>query len=185
MEQDPDYICCRDGYVMNAANAPINAHVFAAHAKLAWLAADWVDRAPHNTTTNYENIALQKNPTRFVTMIYMPSTLCVWEAPQATELGKGEEEAARFALTAASLKQGIMAHLARPTSSCQPAVGPCFADGLNTSHTSVQSTMYVLGSGVLTPAEAQPYLPFLVAKSTPFPRCSAALSVRPPSMLES
>ena len=36
--------------------------------------------------------------------------------------------------------------------------------------------MYVLGQGVLTPAEAQPYFPFLLAKSRPFPRCSAALS---------
>lgn len=36
--------------------------------------------------------------------------------------------------------------------------------------------MYVLGQGVLTPAEAQPYLPFLKAKSQPFPRCSAALT---------
>ena len=30
--------CCRDGYVMNNANAPINAHAWAAHRKLAWLA---------------------------------------------------------------------------------------------------------------------------------------------------
>ena len=30
--------CCRDGYVMNAANAPTNAHVWAAQRKLAWLA---------------------------------------------------------------------------------------------------------------------------------------------------
>jgi hypothetical protein len=40
----------------------------------------------------------------------------------------------------------------------------------------VQATMYVIGQGVLTPEEAQPYFAFLQAKSRPFPRCSAALS---------
>lgn len=29
----PDRLCCRDGYVMNAANAPINAHVWAAYVR--------------------------------------------------------------------------------------------------------------------------------------------------------
>lgn len=127
----PDKSCCRDGYVMNAANAPINAHVWAAHHKLAWLAG---------------------------------------------ALGRPVSEATRYAATAAALKKGILAQLVRPARACSPSVGPCFADGVNVSHTSVQSTMYVIGQGVLTPEEAQPYFAFLEAKSRPFPRCSAALS---------
>jgi alpha-L-rhamnosidase len=127
----PDRSCCRDGYVMNSANAPITAHAWAAHQNLAWLAA---------------------------------------------ALGRPQAETSRYAATAAELKRGILSYLVRPASACDPPVGPCFADGLNETHTSVQSTMYVLGQGVLTPAEAQPYLPFLKAKSQPFPRCSAALS---------
>lgn len=127
-----DASCCRDGYVMGSANAPINAHTWAAQRKLSWL---------------------------------------------ATAIGRPAAEAQRYAATAAALKQGIIHHLARPASACDPpGVGPCFADGLNETHTSVQSTMYIIGHGVLTPTEAQPYLPFLIAKSTPFPRCSAALS---------
>jgi alpha-L-rhamnosidase len=127
----PDKSCCRDGYVMNAANAPINAHVWAAHQKLAWL---------------------------------------------ATAIGRPSAEASQYTATAAALKRGIVGHLARPLSACDPPVGPCFADGANESHTSVQATMYVIGHAVLTPEEAQPYFPFLRAKSQPFPRCSAALS---------
>jgi alpha-L-rhamnosidase len=128
---DPDILCCRDGYVMNDANAPINAHVLAAHRDLAWL---------------------------------------------ATAIGRPASEAERYARAAASLKRGIVAYLARPAHACDPPVGPCFADGRNEKHTSVQATMYVVGQGVLTPEEAQPYFAFLTAKSRPFPRCSAALS---------
>ena len=127
---DPDEPCCRDGYVMNTANAPISSHVFKAHKYLAWM---------------------------------------------SNALGRPAAEGASYEATAALLRRGILS-LARPAEQCDPPVGPCFADGANVSHTSVQSTMYVLGSGVLTPAEAVPYLPFLTAKSTPFPRCSAALS---------
>ena len=129
--ESPDRLCCRDGFVLNSANAPIAAHVWAAHQKLAWL---------------------------------------------ATALGRPAAEASRYAETATALKRGILSHLRRPASACEPPVGPCFADGVNETHTSVQSTMYVIGHGVLSPAEAQPFLPFLVAKSQPFPRCSAALS---------
>ena len=70
---------------------------------------------------------------------------------------------ARFHLdgTGHQSKQGIVGHLARPATACDPPVGPCFADGLNESHTSVQATMYVIGQGVLTPEEAQPYFAFL------------------------
>ena len=79
---------------MNAANAPINAHVWAAHAKLAWL---------------------------------------------ATAIGRPSAEANQYAATAAALKRGIVGHLARPASACDPPTGPCFADGVNESHTSVQA----------------------------------------------
>ena len=127
----PDAACCRDGFVMNRANAPINAHVWAAQQQLSWLAA---------------------------------------------AIGRPAVEARRYAVTAAALKEGVVSLLARPASACHPQVGPCFADGLNQSHTSMHSTMFILGQQLLTPAEAQPYLPFLKAKSTPFPRCSAALS---------
>jgi alpha-L-rhamnosidase len=116
---------------MNAANAPINAHTWAAHRKLAWLAA---------------------------------------------AIGRPAAEAQQYTATAAALKKGVVEHLARPAAACDPPVGPCFADGMNESHTSVQATMYIIGHGLLTPEEAQPYLPFLIAKSQPFPRCSAALS---------
>jgi len=94
----------------------------------------------------------------------------------ATALGRPPAEASRYAATAAQLRQGLLENLLLPKEACNPPVGPCFADGQNVTHSSVQATMYVLGSGVLTPEEAVPFLPFLVARSTPFPRCSAALS---------
>ena len=49
----------------------------------------------------------------------------------------------QYAATAAALKRGILGHLARPASACDPPVGPCFADGMAEPHTSVQATMYV------------------------------------------
>eukprot|EP01052_Picozoa_sp_SAG31_P028842 SAG31_NODE_2819_length_5041_cov_10.089235_3_plen_421_part_00 len=124
----PDKSCCRDGYVMNNASAVINAHVWAAHQHLAWLAA-------------------------------------------ATGQPKRPFEA-----TSTAIKIGTLKHLARPWHACDPPVGPCFADGMLESHTSIHATMYIVGQGMLTPAEAQPYFHFLEAKSRPFPRCSAALS---------
>ena len=93
-----DRVCCRDGYVMNDANAPINAHVWAAHQKLAWI---------------------------------------------AIVIGRPSAVANQYAATAAALKRGILGHLARPASACDPPVGPCFADGMAEPHTSVQATMYV------------------------------------------
>lgn len=76
---------------------------------------------------------------------------------------------ARYAATAAELKRGILGHLARPATACDPPAGPCFADGMHAPHTSVQSTMYVLGQGVLTPAEAQPYFAF---RASPTATCA-------------
>lgn len=62
----------------------------------------------------------------------------------AGAVGRPDAEADQYTETAAALKRGIIGNLARPATACDPPVGPCFADGMNESHTSVQATMYVL-----------------------------------------
>ena len=63
----------------------------------------------------------------------------VWAAQQqlswlATAIGRPEVEAKHFTATAARLKEGILGHLARPATACDPPVGSVYHQLLYTRH---------------------------------------------------
>ena len=102
-------------------------------------------------------------------------------------LGHNSTLAARFDDLADGIVAGLRAKL--NTNQCEPAAPACFLDGLtgNSSgasaaapvpitHTAVQSTLFVVGCGLLPPTEALKYVPFLRAKTAVMPLFSAMAS---------
>ena len=142
-------MCCMDEYVSGNVSTVINAHVVQSHRRLA-------------------------NMSRW--------------------LGRPASEAVHLE----SLADGIVAGLKRTVmvagDACDPPAPGCFLDGwgrpsqvqkanpsaANASgpitHTAVQGALFVVGCGVLEPAEALTMLPFLKAKTKTMPLFSAMAS---------
>jgi hypothetical protein len=90
-------------------------------------------------------------------------------------LNKPVSESKHFDDLADGIIAGIQQNL--KTATCTPAAPACYIDGLGgaaAAHTGVHGAMYVAGCNLLPPADALELLPFLKAKSVPFPRHSVS-----------
>ena len=148
--------CCLDGYVFSNVSTVINAHVVQAHRRLADMSR-WLQR---------------------------PAS-----------------EATRLDSLADDIVAGLKKHLLIGGDACDPPSPRCFLDGLgfpvkgagspqdpnetlpylpgtsnSITHTAVQSTLFVVGCGLLEPAEALMTLSFLRAKTKTMPLFSAMAS---------